>query len=91
VIVVYTDGVTEARDQMSGLYGDDRLTEFLAGGRPSAAALVDELLDEVMQFQSQRPRDDIALVALAVPTTPGQELLGGSGGDGESYESLKGA
>jgi sigma-B regulation protein RsbU (phosphoserine phosphatase) len=67
VIVVYTDGVPEARNQAGEFYGDDRLRAFLKVARLSAPALVDELLDEVMQFQSQQPRDDIALVAIAVP------------------------
>jgi sigma-B regulation protein RsbU (phosphoserine phosphatase) len=64
---VNTDGVTEARDQNGELYGDDRLAAFLAAGRLSAPALVEGLLDEVMQFQSHRPRDDIAVVVIAVP------------------------
>jgi phosphoserine phosphatase RsbU/P len=67
VIVMYTDGVTEARNPMGEFYGDERLREFLVAGRLSAPTLVDGLLDEVMQFQSQQPRDDIALVAIAVP------------------------
>jgi phosphoserine phosphatase RsbU/P len=70
LIVMHTDGVTEARNQKGELYGDDRLTAFLVAGRISVAALVDGLLDEVMQFQSQQPRDDIALVAIAVPGRP---------------------
>jgi sigma-B regulation protein RsbU (phosphoserine phosphatase) len=70
VIVLHTDGVTEARNQKGELYGDDRLTKFLVAGRLSAPALVDDLLEEVMQFQSQQSRDDIALVAIAVPRSP---------------------
>lgn len=70
VIVTHTDGVTEARNQNGDLYGDDRLTAFLAAGHPSARAVVDGLLDEVMRFQSQRPRDDIALVGIGVPGGP---------------------
>jgi sigma-B regulation protein RsbU (phosphoserine phosphatase) len=66
-IVVYTDGVTEARDQDGELYGDDRLMAFLVARHPSATELVDGLLDEVVHFQAQRPRDDIALVVIAVP------------------------
>jgi sigma-B regulation protein RsbU (phosphoserine phosphatase) len=70
VIVVYTDGVTEARSENGELYGDDRLMEFLTTRRPSAAVLVEGLLDEVVQFQSRRPRDDIAVVVIAVPGQP---------------------
>jgi phosphoserine phosphatase RsbU/P len=67
VILAYTDGVIEARHQKGDFYGDDRLTAFLAIGRTSASALVNGLLDEVLRFQSQWPRDDIALVAVGVP------------------------
>ena len=70
VIVMHTDGVTEARNQTGEFYGDDRLAAFLVAGRPSARARVDGLLDEIMRFQSQHPRDDIALVAVAVPASP---------------------
>jgi phosphoserine phosphatase RsbU/P len=68
VIVAYTDGITEARDSQNNLYGDDRLRAFLADPRESVTDLVDGLLSEVMQFQSQLSRDDIALVALGVPS-----------------------
>jgi phosphoserine phosphatase RsbU/P len=67
LLVVYTDGITEARNRQNDLYGDERLRAFLAGSRRSATVLVDGLLDEVMGFQSQEARDDIALVAIAVP------------------------
>jgi phosphoserine phosphatase RsbU/P len=76
VIVLHTDGVTEARNQKGEFYGDARLTAFLASGRLSAPALVDGLLDEVMQFQSQQPRDDIALVCIVVPENGEMGALG---------------
>jgi phosphoserine phosphatase RsbU/P len=69
VIVLHTDGVAEARNQRGDLYGDDRLAAFLVAGPRTVRALVEGLLDDVMQFQSQQPRDDIALVAIAVPET----------------------
>ncbi len=69
-IVMYTDGVTEARRGNGELYGEERLTAFLAPERQSARNLVDELLEEVVQFQSQQLRDDIALIAIAVPRQP---------------------
>jgi sigma-B regulation protein RsbU (phosphoserine phosphatase) len=70
VIFVCTDGVSEARNPQGGeFYGEDRLMTFLAAEAPSVSALVDDLLDDVMQFQSQRARDDIAVVAIGVPVT----------------------
>ena len=67
---MYTDGVTEARRGNGELYGDERLRAFLAPERQSARNLVDEVLEEVVQFQSQQLRDDIALIAIAVPRQP---------------------
>jgi phosphoserine phosphatase RsbU/P len=67
VIVAYTDGITEARKDQSEFYGDHRLRAFLADPRGSVSALVEGLLDDVMRFQSHQPRDDIALMAIAVP------------------------
>jgi phosphoserine phosphatase RsbU/P len=67
LVVAYTDGITEARKSKSEFYGDHRLRSFLADRRGSPSALVEGLLDDVMRFQSQQPRDDIALIAIAVP------------------------
>ena len=70
LIVVHTDGITEARDPGGDFYGDGRLMAFLSRHRGPPSGLVLALLDEVMQFQSHRPHDDIALVAIAVPDCP---------------------
>lgn len=72
IVLVHTDGITEARNLDGRFYGDDRLKAVLAASRPSAAAVVQELLDDVMQFQAHRPRDDIAIVAIAVPEDHGR-------------------
>jgi sigma-B regulation protein RsbU (phosphoserine phosphatase) len=89
VILVHTDGVTEARSEDGRFYGDDRLRAVLAASRPSVSALVHGILDDVMDFQSQRPRDDIAIVAVAVPDAPcgppeHSDPNGGSAGAGRS-------
>ena len=65
-IVLYTDGVTEARCD-SGFFGEERLARVLASARGSAGETAAALLDEVVRFQAGHPRDDIAIVALAVP------------------------
>jgi phosphoserine phosphatase RsbU/P len=67
VIVMYTDGVTEARSKGGEFYGDGRLATLLAAHSGSVSALLDGLLEEAMKFQSGQSRDDIALVAVAVP------------------------
>ncbi len=66
-ILVVTDGVTEAEHPGGGLYGEDRVADFLAGlDRPGAGAL-ERLLGEVRAFESGRPAsDDIAAVLMTL-------------------------
>ena len=65
-LVLYTDGVTEGRG-IDGFFGDERLEVAVTGAGPPARATVDALLREVLAFQDDNPRDDIAIVAIAVP------------------------
>ena len=66
-IVVYTDGVTEAREASGEFYGDTRLSQHMAHAAGSARDLVSSLLRDVLDFQNGVARDDIAIVALRVP------------------------
>ncbi len=65
LLVVHTDGVTEARRDRE-FYGEERLlravVELSAHEHPAGA-----LLQEVMDFQGRRARDDIAVVSIRVP------------------------
>jgi serine phosphatase RsbU (regulator of sigma subunit) len=64
MMVLYTDGVTEARG-VDGFYGTDRLTRVLESSTAgSADALVTELLADVVAFQDGRLRDDVAILVL---------------------------
>ncbi len=65
-VLIYTDGVTEGR-RGDDLYGDERLSAAAARPSSSAAELADAVLAEVLAFQDGDARDDIAIVALAVP------------------------
>jgi sigma-B regulation protein RsbU (phosphoserine phosphatase) len=65
-LVLFTDGVTEAR-QGGHFYEDQRLGHVLGGQPGPAKAIVDALLTDVLHFQEEAPRDDIAVVALQVP------------------------
>ncbi|MEO8329821.1 MAG: SpoIIE family protein phosphatase, partial [Candidatus Nanopelagicales bacterium] len=64
VLLLYTDGVTEARVNEEH-FGDKH---FLAWARKQdlsdPSSLVDALLAEVLRYQGGQPRDDIALVAV---------------------------
>jgi sigma-B regulation protein RsbU (phosphoserine phosphatase) len=64
-ILLYTDGVTEGRRDT--FYGEKRLRAVVASHRASARTIVDGVLDDVLSFQANDPRDDIALVAVRVP------------------------
>jgi PAS domain S-box-containing protein len=70
-LVLYTDGVLEARDAQGQFYGDDRLRDLLAacGDRP-AAEIAERIETAVMAFQDGSPRDDIAILVVRIdPTT----------------------
>ena len=68
-LMLYTDGVPEARRDHE-FFGDERLRDLVRRQAHSAQGMVDVVLREVLDFQSGRPSDDIAVVALRVPTGP---------------------
>jgi serine phosphatase RsbU (regulator of sigma subunit) len=64
MMVLYTDGVTEARG-VNGIYGEDRLAKKLASSRATTAdELADDLVTDVVEFQHGLLRDDVALLVL---------------------------
>ncbi len=66
-LVLYTDGITEARNQQGEFFGEQRLLNVLRAsiGLP-AQKIQQALLDEVMRFSAGAPKDDdIALIVLA--------------------------
>ena len=65
-LVLYTDGVTEGR-RGDEFYGDDRLHALLTAPSGNAAELSRAIVDDVVAFQSERPRDDIAVLVIQVP------------------------
>jgi len=65
-LLLYTDGLSEARDSCDNEYGADRLPTVLGEGHQlPAVALVNRLLEDVSEFSSARPRtDDLKVVAI---------------------------
>ncbi len=63
VLLLYTDGVTEARGG-DDYYGELRLAEATARFAAGPSALVAGLVEEVLDFQAGVARDDIAVLAL---------------------------
>ena len=68
-IVVYTDGVSEAR-RNGTYYGEPRIAEVAAATGGSAAEVVTAVLEDVLDFQHGRPHDDIAVLALRTRDQP---------------------
>jgi sigma-B regulation protein RsbU (phosphoserine phosphatase) len=66
VVVMYTDGVTEAVDADSQMFGDDRLENLVKESVSlSAEEIRRKILDEVLSFTAGLPQgDDITLIVL---------------------------
>ncbi len=68
-MVLYTDGVTEARDDTGAQFGDDGLFRVL-GGLPGDAEATVEAVTAAVEERLRHSRyeaDDLAVLALAVP------------------------
>jgi sigma-B regulation protein RsbU (phosphoserine phosphatase) len=66
VVVLYTDGVTEARREQH-LFGERRLQRLVRDAEGSAQHIAEVILQNVLAYQADDPRDDIAVVAVRVP------------------------
>ena len=67
LLCFFTDGVTEGRcgDEY---YGDERLERFLqAHAAEPAATIAEKVVEDVVAFQGDLPRDDIAVVVVKTP------------------------
>lgn len=87
LLLLYTDGVTEAQNLASELFDERRLEQCLADlPDPSAPVAGAEVLERVMEFQGEAPQfDDITLLALrftarqpSIPTGGPLPLTAGS-------------
>jgi sigma-B regulation protein RsbU (phosphoserine phosphatase) len=67
VLVLHTDGVTEARLGAGYLDAEGLDALILAAPVASARELAQRIVDYVVALQDDRPRDDIALVVIRVP------------------------
>ncbi|MDO9033820.1 MAG: SpoIIE family protein phosphatase [Methanoregula sp.] len=68
LIVMYTDGITEAFNPENEEFGEERLMDYLKNHRnDSVQEIIDGLVDEVRRFCGSRPQsDDITLVIVRV-------------------------
>jgi serine phosphatase RsbU (regulator of sigma subunit) len=65
-LVLYTDGLSEARDSQGAEYGESRLQSLLSQSRQLPAnALIQKVLNDLRQYSSGRPTsDDLTLMAI---------------------------
>jgi sigma-B regulation protein RsbU (phosphoserine phosphatase) len=65
-LVLYTDGLSEARDSQGVEYGESRLQSLLSQSRQLPAnALIQKVLNDLRQYSSGRPTsDDLTLMAI---------------------------
>ena len=70
MLVLYTDGITEAQDEFEDFYGETRLRELIARNCDRPAQIVGEkLVADVYDFMGAAPQhDDITLVLVARTT-----------------------
>src|SRR5215467_902656 len=65
LLVVYTDGVTEAQDAGGRLFSEERLIDIVrADGAQPTGAIVDRILAAVDTFEEGERADDITVLAL---------------------------
>jgi serine phosphatase RsbU (regulator of sigma subunit) len=60
-LVLYTDGITEARSATGELFGVDRLTEFMLGAlsdRTPAPETMRRLIHTIVSYENGELRDD---------------------------------
>ena len=92
-MLLYSDGVTEARGGASGreIYGDERLVDALASCVGMQAPSVAERLELLTtEWLAGRPHDDISILTLQAPPrrdAPPHRPPESSGGSGPAGES----
>jgi serine phosphatase RsbU (regulator of sigma subunit) len=63
--VLYTDGVTEAKNAQGDLFSDDRLRDAMRGHRGSAESLAQKIVEAVQRFSGNDVQsDDLTLMVI---------------------------
>jgi phosphoserine phosphatase RsbU/P len=66
IVVLVTDGLTEARNRAGEQLGDQGAMELIAASNPQPQLLSDELVAKVKAIEGNRTRDDLAVLAIRV-------------------------
>lgn len=77
ILLIYTDGITEAMNEKRHLFGEERLIKiFRDYGHLRVKPFVDQIKEEILSFTEGTPQsDDITLVAIREKTSPEKEEL----------------
>ena len=68
-LVLFTDGVIDARSSKNKLYGLKRLNRFVAANRDlPTGEFIDTLIDNVLEFCNGEPPDDMTVMVCDIPT-----------------------
>ena len=66
-LILYTDGVSEARSEEDGLFGEERLIALLRECVHQGASNIAEQIEQrVLEFQDHANRDDLAVLVMRV-------------------------
>jgi anti-anti-sigma factor len=78
MLVIYTDGVTEAMNEMRQQYGEERLIQLIKdSGKLSPQEFIERLSMEVKSFTGDQPQnDDITVVAIKEKLMADEVLYG---------------
>jgi sigma-B regulation protein RsbU (phosphoserine phosphatase) len=67
VMVLYTDGVTEALNEVDEEYGEERLISVITMNRAlDATAIQKAIVEDVRRFTNDRYSDDITMIVIKV-------------------------
>ncbi|MDZ7266339.1 MAG: SpoIIE family protein phosphatase [candidate division KSB1 bacterium] len=77
ILLIYTDGITEAMNSRRELFGEERLLKIIRDyGHLRVKPFVEKIKDEILSFTEGAPQsDDITLVAIKEKTSPEKEEL----------------
>jgi serine phosphatase RsbU (regulator of sigma subunit) len=66
IVVLYTDGVTEAHHRNQPLFGEERLMKVIGHAENDVDRVADDILAAVTDYGPAEPRDDVAVVVVRI-------------------------
>jgi len=70
ILVLATDGLTEARDTGGIMLGDEQAMRWIARANPMPQRLADEIVSRLQRYGGGRTSDDLALLVIRVQRAP---------------------